>query len=49
MEFMFQKKNKKWIVFFNNSSIVNFIESRCGQVTAIQNEVIREAKKKTKL
>ena len=40
------KKNNKSIVYFNNRDIVGFIESRCSQSTAIQNEVIKEVMKK---
>ena len=40
---MFRKKNNKLIVFFNNRDIVSLIESCCGQSTAIQNKVNREA------
>ena len=42
------KKNNKLIVFYNNRDIVGFRESPCGQGTAIQNEVIREAMKKNR-
>ena len=49
IEFMLQKKKKKEksVVFFNNRDIVSFIESCCGKGTAIENEAIREAMKKT--
>ena len=43
IEFMFRKKSNKLIVFFNNRDIVSFIESCCGQGTAIQNKANREA------
>ena len=46
IEFMFRKKSNKLIVFFNNRDIVSFIESCCGQGTAIQNEANREAVEK---
>ena len=38
IEFMFQKKNSKSILFFNNRDIISFIESCCGQSKAILNE-----------
>ena len=45
--YVLKKKNNKSIVFFNNRDIVSFIESCCGKGTAIENEAIREAMKKT--
>ena len=34
-------------LYFNNRDIVSFIESCCGQSTAIQNEANREAVRKS--
>ena len=40
------KKKKINRLYFNNRDIVSFIESCCGQRTAIQNEANREAVRK---
>ena len=46
IEFIFQKRNNKLILFLSNRDTVGFIESCCAQVTAIQKGAKREVMKK---